>query len=176
MRNRLVALALLAIVIVVLIVVFNYQSGSDTPRAVPLASLAPATVTRLAAKRLGKPLFVVHRANGGWTMLAPKKGRADAERIKLLLSKLGENTARQYPAASIDLEEAGLAPPLYTLEANNVRIDFGSVNPTTLLRYVRRGDTVYAIMDRIAPLLAGGAPAFLAPSPESAPHAGTAGG
>lgn len=176
MRNRLIALALLVVVIVVLAVVFTHRGQHPAQRAVPLTRIAPATVTRLAAEKLGKPLFTLHRLDGHWVMLAPEKGGADEETVKLLLSALGENTARQYPPDAIDLHEAGLDPPLYTLKVSGTKLEFGSLNPSTLLRYVRRGDTVYAVMDRIAPLLAGGASTFLAPPPMSAPHAGTAGG
>jgi hypothetical protein len=176
MRNRLIALALLVVVIVVLAVVFTRRGGSGAQHAVPLTHIAPATVTRLAAAKLDKPLFTLRRQGERWVMLSPKKGRTDEQTVKLLLSMLGENTARQYSPDAIDLGEAELDPPLYTLKVNGVKLEFGSLNPTTLLRYVRRGDTVYAVMDHIAPLLAGGASTFLAPPTTSVPHAGTAGG
>lgn len=176
MRNRLIGLALLAACIAALALVFALRGEPDRPSGVPLAQLAPGAVTRIQVKRLGQPVMTLRRVPAGWQMLAPQSAPADSARVRRLLSALGEPAARRYPAARVNLAEAGLAPPAWTLIANDTRIDFGSLNPSTLLRYVRRGDTVYMVMDRIAPLLAGGADAFLANPAASAAHAGTARG
>ncbi|MDN5864817.1 MAG: DUF4340 domain-containing protein [Gammaproteobacteria bacterium] len=176
MKNRLIALALLAACIVALVLVFSLRGGPDRPPAVPLTHMAPATVTRIEVHKLGRPVMTLHQRAVGWWMLAPQSAPAEAARVQRLLAALGELTARQYPADSIDLAAVGLNPPAWTLIVNNTRIDFGSLNPSSLLRYVRRGDAVYMVMDSIAPLLAGGANAFLAPAPTSAAHAGTARG
>lgn len=177
MRNRLVALALLVVAIVVLLVFFVHRGGGDHPAAVPLTTLAPATVTRVVVKKQGKIAFVLRRGTQGWKMTAPRRRRADDEKIRALLAALGEATVRHYSVGTLKLAGVGLAPPRYTLEAGGVRLAFGALNQANLLRYVRHGDTVYLVMDRIAPLLARGPDYFTAsPPPQTAPHARTAGG
>lgn len=176
MRNRLVALALLAACIVALVIVFSMHEESDQPPAVPLTHLAPATITRIQVEQLGQPVMTLRHQADGWQMIVPQLARADTQRVKRLLAALGELTALQYPVDTINLAEAGLDPPAWSLIVNDTRIDFGSLNPSSLLRYLRRGDTVYLVMDRIAPLLVGGAKVFLAPPSTSAPSAGTSRG
>ncbi|MGH8273275.1 MAG: DUF4340 domain-containing protein [Gammaproteobacteria bacterium] len=177
MRNRLVALALLAVAIVVLVVFFVHSGSRRQPPAVPLTTLAPATVTRVVVKKQGKIIFALRRGTQGWEMTAPQKRRTNNESIRALLASLDETTARHYSASALNLADTGLDPPRFTLDVGDVRLSFGTLNQANLLRYVRRGDTVYMVMDRIAPLIARG-PGFFAaaPPPQTTPHAGTAGG
>ncbi len=176
MRNRLIALTLLVAAIVVIAVFFSlHENRHGRPKTVPLTTLAPAAVTRLVVKKRGNIVFELRRGANGWKMIAPQNARADSRQVKMLLATLDEPTARHYSTTSLDLSTVGLDPPDFTLVANGVRLAFGTLNPANLLRYVRRGDTVYLVMDRIAPLLARAPAVFLPPPPISAPHAGTAG-
>jgi hypothetical protein len=173
MRNRLIALGLLAILIAVAAVFFGmHRAGSKKPGNVPLTTLAPGAVTHLVVKKNGKVVLELRRRAKGWEMLAPKEKSVDTRRVRMLLTALEEPTARHYSAESLTLSNIGLDPPAYVMTANHTRLAFGTVNPATLLRYVRRGHTVYLVMDRIAPLLADPDSFITA----SAPDAGTAGG
>ncbi|MGH8162263.1 MAG: DUF4340 domain-containing protein [Gammaproteobacteria bacterium] len=177
MKTRWIALALLAAAIVVIAVFFSlHDTHRDHPEAVPLTTLAPAAVTRLVVKKQGNVVLDLRRRANGWGMLAPQKARADSQQVRVLLAALNEPTARHYSASSLKLSNVGLDPPDFTLVANGVRLAFGTLNPANLLRYIRRGDTVYLVMDRIAPLIARGPGYFAASRPaQTAAHAGTAG-
>lgn len=156
MRNRLIALALLAAVIVALVLLYRHHSSRPRPAAVPLTTLAPAALTRIVVKARGGSGFVLVHTGGGWRMQKPVDVRADADRVDALLEGLGEATTRHYSLHALSLADVGLSPPAFTLETGGVRLEFGALNPANLLRYVRRGDTVYLVFDTIEPRLAAG--------------------
>lgn len=156
MRNRLIALALLAAAVVALVLLYRHHSSRPHPAAVPLTTLAPAALTRIVVKARGGSGFVLVHTGGGWRMQKPVYVRADADRVDALLEGLEEATTRHYSVHALSLADVGLSPPAFTLETGGVRLEFGALNPANLLRYVRRGDTVYLVFDTIEPQLAAG--------------------
>lgn len=156
MRSRLLALALLGAAIAALILLYRHHQNRPRPAVTPLTTLAPATLTRIVMKAQGEPPLVLTRNPAGWYMQKPIRVRADTNRIDALLSGLGEATTRHYPERVFSLAKIGLSPPEFTLEVGGTRLEFGALNPANMLRYVRRGDTVYLVFDAIAPQLAGG--------------------
>lgn len=121
--------------------------------AAPLLAVAPAAVTRISAAAAGQPKLVLVRRGRRWMLTSPVQAPADASRVADLLADLGEPVSAAYPATSVSASAAGLAPPAAVVTANRGRLEFGALNPASLLRYVRRGDEVVLTMDRIAPLL-----------------------
>ncbi|MGH8271964.1 MAG: DUF4340 domain-containing protein, partial [Gammaproteobacteria bacterium] len=156
MRNRLIALALLVAAVVALVLLYRHHQNRPPPAATPLTTLAPAALTRLVVKTQGKTTLMLVRNGDGWQMQKPVHARADADRVAALLAGLDEPTTRHYSVHALSLAGVGLAPPAFVLEAGDIRLEFGALNPANLLRYVRRGDTVYLVYDTIAPRLASG--------------------
>ncbi len=156
MRKRLIALALLAAAIAALVLLYRHHQNRPPPAATPLSTLAPASLTRLVVKVQGQPTLILVRGDSSWRMQKPIRARADADRVAALLAGLDEATMRHYSVHALSLAGVGLAPPAFVLEAGGTRLEFGALNSANLLRYVRRGDTVYLVFDTIAPRLASG--------------------
>lgn len=156
MRARLIALAVLMAAAAGLLALLLHRAGPTHAQRPPLTRLAPAAVTRISAAAAGQPDLVLVRRRGRWRLLAPVTAPADQSAVRSLTAELDEPVSASYPATAVDAADAGLAPPALTLEANGIRLDFGALNPATLLRYVRRGDRVLLVMDRIAPMLQSG--------------------
>lgn len=131
----------------------------------PLTSLAPVAVTRLYAQAPDAPALLLVHGAAGWRMESPVRASADPDQVAALLDGLDEATARHYSVHALALPDIGLAPPRLVLRANDIQLEFGTLNPTTLLRYVRRGDTVFLVMDRLLPLLQAGLWQFVDPHP-----------
>ena len=165
MRPRLIALAVAAFALAALLALFLHQRSRPVPATTPLTSLAPAAVTRLSVQAQGAPGLLLVRTAAGWRMEAPVRAHADPDRVAALLDGLREATTRHYSKHALALPDIGLAPPQLVLRANGIRLEFGTLNPATLLRYVRRGDTVFLVMDRLLPLLQTGPWQFVDPHP-----------
>lgn len=85
------------------------------------------------------------RADGGWRLTAPVKGRADSSRVDRLLDELLRATVeRTYEVPEGGAKEYGLAPPAYTVtltlkeRTEPVLLEIGDRAPSGISAYARR--------------------------------------
>ena len=149
MKSRWVINILLFVAIGILALVARYEPGiEEQPKAPPITSLKRGQVDSIKIERpLRDELILVKDSANTWSIERQPSLPAETFQINGL-TKLAEQTAvRSYPAAQLDLTRLALDPPYATVTLNDIRIDFGSLEPLEGLRYVRVADQVHLISD-----------------------------
>lgn len=147
--RTLLNLALLAVV-GALIVLAVYEPGIEAPPPTPaLTSVDPAGITRLRVERPNQPTVRLEKTASGWRMLEPYALAANAYRARALLGVAGAASHWQRPAGDLDLARFSLDKPKASLYLDDIRIDFGGTESLTGRRYVRLGETIHLITDRV---------------------------
>jgi hypothetical protein len=147
--RTLLNLALLAAVGVLLVLAI-YEPGIEAPPPVPvLSSIDPAGITRLRVERRDQPTVRLVKAASGWRMVEPYALAANDYRARALLEVSRAPSHWQRPAGGLDLDRFSLDNPKASLYLDDIRIDFGGTESLTGRRYVRLGDTVHLITDRV---------------------------
>lgn len=165
MKRRFLALAGALIVIGVLAIFLWRHTHRPPAKAVPLYGVAPDAVTVIDAQWASGARITLRRGPSGWSLTAPVRAPADPTRVEAFVGALSEPVARHYTLAAVPLTSAGLAPPRLRLRAGTQTADFGRRNPTTGLRYVRRGHRLFMVRDTLLPRLAAGPWQFLSTRP-----------
>ena len=135
-----------------LIALTIHQPGIDAPTPAPmLTNIDPATITRMALQRPSHPELLLTRAEpGGWRMEKPFQAPANPFIDTSLSGLLTALSSAHYPVSELDPANIGLAPPVATLELDNIELLFGDIDPVHGNRYVQIGDIVHLIPDHIA--------------------------
>lgn len=165
MRRRFLVLAGALAVIGILAFLLWRHAHRPPPRATPLFTAAPATVTVIAGRWASGERIALRRGAHGWRLAAPVDAPANATRVDAFLAALAEPVAHRYTPAAVPLTRAGLAPPRLRLRVGTEVATFGRRNPATGLRYVRRGRSVFMVADTLLPRLAAGPWQFVSTRP-----------
>ena len=88
-----------------------------------------------------------------WRLTKPVEIAANQFRIKTLLNLLSTKSHAQYKASDLDLDKYGLEKVVTYISFNDIKIDFGMVNPINNLRYVKLNNELHLIDDHYHPLL-----------------------
>jgi len=163
MKRRFLALGGVLIVIGVLAFSLWHHTHRPAAAASPLFAVAPDAVTAISARWASGNRIALRRGKHGWFLSAPVRAPADATRVNAFIDALAEPVSQRYTAAAIPLTSAGLAPARLHLRIGGSLAEFGSRNPATGLRYVRRGARILAVNDTLLPRLAAGPWQFLSP-------------
>jgi len=149
MKSRWVINILLFVAIGILTLVARYEPGiEEQPKAPPITKLKRDQLDSIRIDRpLRDELVLVKDSANSWSI--ERQPSLPAENFQInALTRLAEQTAvRSYPAAQLDLSRLALDPPYATVTLNDIRIDFGSLEPLEGLRYVRVADQVHLISD-----------------------------
>jgi hypothetical protein len=124
----------------------------NAPR--PLLAQPPARVDAIelrCASCDGARRF--QRVQGRWRMVAPWDVPADAETIDRLLAIPSIPVRRRFGDAPADAAALGLSPPFAEVMLGDVRIAFGTTEAIDQARFVRVGDAVSLVPDRISVIL-----------------------
>lgn len=156
MKRRSLALAGALAVIGLLAFLLWRHAHRPPSRAMPLFSAAPGTVTAISARWASGERIALRRGPHGWRLVAPVDAPADATRVDAFVDALAEPVARRYALAAVPATGAGLAPPRLRLRIGKQVAEFGRRNPATGLRYVRRDNSVFTVVDTLLPRLAAG--------------------
>jgi|GEM_PF-1962297 len=161
MKRRFLALG--SVLIVIGVLAFFLWQHAHRPAAAPspLFAVAPDSVTAISAHWASGARIVLRRGPHGWFLVAPVQAPADATRVHAFIDALNEPVSRRYTAAAVPFTSAGLAPAQLRLRIGDRLAEFGTSNPATGLRYVRRGTYVLAVDDTLLPRLAAGPWQFL---------------
>ena len=132
----------------------------NAPR--PLMDPAPAAIETIGlscASCDGERRF--QRVQGRWRLVAPWDVPADAESVERLLAIPATPVRRRLDGTPADPATLGLAPPFAEVVLGGTRIAFGTTEAIDQARYVRIGDAVSLVPDRISVVLLAPAERFV---------------
>ncbi len=139
----------LFLVAVILAAVAFFEPGiKQATELPPLTSLQPHQVQHLVFGRPGREMAQAVKTDR-WTLQAPFAAPADSYRINALLALAQTPSLSHYPLAGVDLAQLQLDPPQLVVELNNTRLELGGTEPLRGQRYVRVGETIHLIDDRL---------------------------
>ncbi len=96
-----------------------------------------------------------------WRMINPTNRSIDERKIKHLTTLFSDPIDASYPIEGKDLSVFGLDKERVSITFNGVKIEFGSLNPISHKRYLRKGDRIYLVAETIYGLLIGGVDGFM---------------
>lgn len=135
---------------VALVLVMIYEPGKEPPPQLPSVSqLAPDAITRIAILRPNQAAIRFEKQAATWRMTAPRHLRAAKARLDDLLQFPATTSQRSYPVSDVDTAELGLQGDAIRLRLNDTEFVFGDTDAINGWRYVRVGDTVHLVEDRV---------------------------
>jgi hypothetical protein len=91
-----------------------------------------------------------------WQIIKPIEANVDTKKIQHLMTILSDPISAHYSVKGKDLSLFGLDKERVSLSFNQTKIQFGSLNPITHKRYLRKGETIYIVSETVYGLLVGG--------------------
>jgi len=105
--------------------------------------------------------IVLEKVSGKWMMKTPIQAVVDERKIKHLMTLLSETIDARYSVKGKKLSVFGLENPQASIAFNGVEIQFGSLNPVSHKRYLRKGATIYMVAETIYGALLNNADSFV---------------
>ena len=130
-----------------LVVAVYFSREKPEPPLPSLTVLNNADINRILIQHSGSPDIRLEKRNNVWWLAAPVETRAETVEVAAILDLAARPSQRRYAIAELDLSEVGLAKPDWSVQLNDVRIEFGGLDPIESHRYVRQGDTVHLVED-----------------------------
>lgn len=118
----------------------------DAPKDT-LTPLAAEGVNRILVEWPGSPAIELSRQGEDWFLQQPVKARADRFEAVGATSLASTAVQETVDGEGLDLKELGLDPPGHSVTLNDVKIEFGGMEPLQSRRYVRVGTQVQLIDD-----------------------------
>ena len=103
----------------------------------------------------------LEKISNKWMMVSPIKASVDNRKIKHLLTLLSDTVDAQYSVKGKDLSIFGLDNKRLSVFFNGVEIQFGSLNPISYKRYLRKADTIYMVAETVNGLLLSSVDSFV---------------
>ncbi len=130
------------------------QRARHADRLLPLQA---AAITRIGVQQAGLPRMDFVRRDGRWWRTGRPAQAAAAAPLDALAAIATAPVQRWLPAAAVQPQALGLAPPLATLWLDGTPLQFGALTPLQPLRYVRLPDGRVALISaRYSPFLGTG--------------------
>lgn len=125
----------------------------------------------IVVQKKGDSLVAEHnitlkKVAGHWVMTDPIKAAVDERNIQHLMTVLSDRIEASYSINGINLSRFGLDKEWVSVAFNGVKIQFGTLNPVTHKRYVRKGDMLYIVAETVYGLLIRGVDGFIVASPQ----------
>lgn len=148
MTSRWILNLLLLGAVAALALVAYYQPGQEgKPAPVTLTALQPDQVRRIHIERRLRPPLELQRTAQGWVIERQPPLPADDFQIKSLTRLASQEAVRSYAAAELDAAALQLDPPASSVTLDDIRLDFGTLEPLDGLRYVKVGERILLIPD-----------------------------
>ena len=103
----------------------------------------------------------LEKISGKWMMKIPIKAEVDDLKIKHLMTLLSDAVDARYSVKGKDLSVFGLENTQTSITFNGVEIQFGSLNPVSHKRYLKKGETIYMVAETVHGLLLNSADSFI---------------
>jgi len=128
----------------------------------PLTTLNSNDVHNITISRPNTTDIALEKPALGWQIIKPIKAVANTIRVELLLSFLNTPSYGQIAVSTTnDLAQFELDPATLVLTLDNLKVQFGGVEPISQHRYVLINNEIHLITDRITPLLYANATSFI---------------
>lgn len=127
---------ILAAVAVALVAAVYFSQKKPPPKGPPLTALKADQIDRIVLHHPGQPDIVLQKNAGAWALTAPVQVAADSYQVNSLLDIASEEAKTSFDPKTVKLADLGLDPPGMSLSLNDVKIDFGGVEPLNFKRYV----------------------------------------
>jgi hypothetical protein len=138
---------LLMVIVLVLAGVLYFGQKKEPPKGQPLTALKVQDITRITLQHPKAPDIVLEKKAGLWMLTAPVQVMADPFELNSLTGVATAETRSSIDPKDVKPADLGLAPPGYSLTLNDVKIDFGGVEPLNYRRYVETGGKISLIDD-----------------------------
>jgi hypothetical protein len=119
----------------------------------PLTTLNPDQIRTLAIACQGCTARKFEKVDGHWLMREPKAQPANDAAVARLAAIVRAPVRYRRAAAELDASKLGLDPPVATLDADGMRLKFGTTDAIRNDRYVEAGGTIALVPDRFSALL-----------------------
>lgn len=138
---------LLGALVLGLVAAVYFSREKPEPPPPPLTTLSSGDINRILIQHAGRPDIRLEKRQNTWWLTAPVKTRAESVEVTAILGLAAHPSQRRYPVTEMNLAELGLGPADWTMQLNDLRIEFGTTDPIESRRYVRLGDTVHLVED-----------------------------
>lgn len=151
MKLRLL-LNLFLFLIVITLGLFLLNDESDSPELKMLSNVPADSIKKIFIHH-NKRDTLLTKSNQEWRLIEPIDISANQFRMQTLLNILSTQSHAQYNIAELDLKKYGLDKENTYIVFNNIKINFGDVNPINNLRYVQINKQLHLTEDLFYPLL-----------------------
>lgn len=151
MKSR-VLLNLFLLIFIVALALFLFNDKDNTPE-IKILSAAPADSIKKIFIHHNKRDTLLTKSNQEWRLIEPIDIPANQFRVQTLLNILSAQSHAQYNTAELDLKKYGLDNENTYIVFNNIKINFGHVNPINHFRYVQINNQLHLTEDLFYPLL-----------------------
>lgn len=124
-----------------------FGQKKEAPKNPPLTALKEDAVTHLSLHHAGAADIVLEKKDGKWALTAPVQVAADPFEVRSLTGVAVAENKSSIDPAQVKLADLGLAPPAFSLTLNDVKVDFGGVEPLNYRRYALAGGRIGQIDD-----------------------------
>lgn len=131
---------------------FLFTDEIDHNGIIKLSSLSADTITKISIHHKQRDILL-KKSDQQWHLTKPVDINANQFRIKTLLNLLSTRSLARYKAEDIELKKYGLSQPDTHIVFNDLKVEFGIVNPINQLRYIKINGDVHLTEDHFYPLL-----------------------
>ena len=171
-KQSVINLVLLLTIVALGMVAWLDPFTPSEPENRALTSIDKTSITGITLIKDGITAFRLEKqrtsVEPGWQITKPLKIPANSLKVNQLLNLLSTNSLREYRIKSDNLAKLGLDKPAWQIlfdisdhansmpsgsssnKADNILISFGKTEPISQRRYVRVGDSVHLINDRVS--------------------------
>jgi hypothetical protein len=134
---------ILCVVAVALICAVYFSHKKEAPKGAPLTALKADAVDKITLQHPKAADIVLEKKDGKWALTAPVQVAADPFEVNSLIGLATAETKSTLDPKDVKLADLGLAPPGFDVILNDIRLDFGGVEPLNYRRYilVKEGST-----------------------------------
>lgn len=141
---------------------FNTIDNSVVNEMPQLSSLSSSNIYNITISRPNIADIVLEKSASGWLITQPINANANNTRVELLLSFLNTPSYAQIAVGNgNNLAQFELEPANLILTLDQLKVQFGGVEPISKHRYILIDNVIHLITDRITPLLRANATSFI---------------
>lgn len=141
---------------------FNTVDNSVVNELPQLSTLTSSNIHNITISRPDIADIVLEKSVSGWLITQPIKANANNTRVELLLSFLNTPSYAQIAVGNgNNLAQFELEPANLILTLDQLKVQFGGVEPISKHRYLLIDNVIHLITDRITPLLHANATSFI---------------
>jgi hypothetical protein len=134
-------------IVLTLVGVVYFGQKKEPAKGQPLTGLKTEAIDKITLHHPNMADIVLEKKAGEWALTAPVQVAADPYELNSLLGMADAETKASIEPKDVKLADLGLEPPGLSLTLDQVKIDFGGVEPLSFRRYVETGGKISLIDD-----------------------------